>query len=97
MPIAEWEMCPQTTGHEDIGALLPAPDPMDLLIEDLRGEFRRGLDRQVAEKEAAKRKRLVALTVLIAPVGLILTAAMVGRAAAHHRVEANRQETRYGQ
>jgi hypothetical protein len=70
-------------------------DPMDSLIEDLRGEFKRQLVRQTQERETAKHKRLVALTLVIAPMGLMMAAALIGRAAAHQRVEANREQTRY--
>jgi hypothetical protein len=75
---------------------LPISDPMDSLIEDLRGEFKRQLVRQTQERKTAKRNQLVALTLVMAPMGLIMAAALIGRAAAHPRVEANREETRYG-
>lgn len=75
---------------------LLSSDPMDSLIEDLRGEFKRQLIRQTQEREAARRKRLVALTCVIAPVGLMMAAAVIGRAAANPKSEAGRQETHYG-
>ena len=75
---------------------LLSSDPMDSLIEDLRGEFKRQLIRQTQEREAARRKRLVALTCVIAPVGLMMAAAVIGRAAANPKSESGRQETHYG-
>ena len=70
---------------------LPGDDPMDFLIEDLRNEFKRGLVHQAAQRVAARRKRLMAVTIVIAPVGMIFAAALIGRAAIHLRVETSRQ------
>jgi hypothetical protein len=80
----------------EYGAMPGAPDSMRFLIDDLRDEFKRQLVIQAHEREVAKRKRLVALTLVMAPVGLIAAAALIGRTSTHPRVEAKRIETRYG-
>lgn len=73
----------------------PPEDPMDALIEELREEFKRGLVRQAAQKEAVRHKRRVVLTCLLGP-GLILAAAALIGKAIHSRVEAPRHEVHYG-
>lgn len=60
-------------------------DPMDALIAELRDEFQRDLARQTQMKATRKRRRLVALTLLSAPVGMLFGAALIGRAATHTR------------
>jgi hypothetical protein len=60
-------------------------DPMDALIAELRDEFQRDMARQAQLKEALKRRRLVALTMLAAPIGMLFGAALIGKAATHTR------------
>jgi hypothetical protein len=73
---------------------IPAGDPVDTLVEELREEFKRGLVRQAAQKEAMRRKRRVALTCLIGP-GLLVAAALFGKAM-YPRIETARHGTHYG-
>ena len=56
----------------------PVEDPIDALMEELRGEFKRGLIRRAAQKEAARRKRFKIMVVLLVLAGVLLTAAWIG-------------------
>ncbi len=54
----------------------PAKDPMNALIEELRGEFRRGYMLEDAQRKAAKRKRDTLLVILLLLAGVILVASL---------------------
>jgi len=73
------------TGHRNQPEPLarPAKDHMHALIEELRGEFRRGYKLEDAQREASRRKRDTLLIVLLLLTGVIFVAFLI--AATGHR------------
>jgi hypothetical protein len=74
---------------------VPAKDPLDTIIEELREEFKRGFARQAAQKEAMRRKRRVVVTCLLGPGLIVAAAALIGRAIQTH-VEPAHHQAHYG-
>jgi hypothetical protein len=73
---------------------IESTDNLDDLVEELRDEYKLELAREAAEKAAARRKRNVVLAVLIAPIGLLIAAALVGKAI-HPRTQNKHHESHF--
>lgn len=68
---------------------------LDDLVEELRDEYKLGVAREAADQAAARRKRNVAIAVLIAPIGLLIGAALVGKII-HPRTEKAHHNSHFG-